>query len=166
VRGPYTRALAGPRVDESSNHPADSTLSGTRGSLASDKLQGVSAPLFLLAIYAETAILNKKHKSMATAAAAPAEIARTSSLASRVLKAIPGSDRSAALTVVFEHLQAAKDQILEANRKDLEAAEEQAKAGKLSLSLIKRLDLWKPGKWEDMVQGILDVRDLEDPGEQ
>ncbi|PUU84294.1 Aldehyde/histidinol dehydrogenase [Tuber borchii] len=100
---------------------------------------------------------------MATAAAAPTELARTSSLASRVLKAIPGSDRSAALTAVFEHLQAAKDQILEANRKDLEAAEEQAKAGKLSLSLIKRLDLWKPGKWEDMVQGILDVRDLEDP---
>jgi len=103
---------------------------------------------------------------MATAAAAPAEIARTSSLASRVLKAISGSDRSAALTAVHEHLQAAKDKILEANRKDLEAAEEQAKVGKLSLSLIKRLDLWKPGKWEDMLQGILDVRDLEDPGGQ
>jgi glutamate-5-semialdehyde dehydrogenase len=101
----------------------------------------------------------------ATTAAAPEEIARTASLASRVLKAVSGADRSAALTAVYEHLQRAKDEILEANRKDLAAAEEQATAGKLSLSLIKRLDLCRPGKWEDMVQGILDVRDLEDPGE-
>lgn len=156
--------MAGQREDESSNNPADSALPG--GVVWGVIKSLFWAPLFPLTTDAETTILNKKYRTMATAAAAPAEIARTSSLASRVLKTISGSDRSAALTAVYEHLQAAKDQILEANRKDLEAAEEQAKAGKLSLSLIKRLDLWKPGKWEDMVQGILDVRDLEDPGGQ
>ncbi|KAH0613593.1 uncharacterized protein H6S33_005479 [Morchella sextelata] len=90
-------------------------------------------------------------------------IARTASSASYILKAVAGSERNAALTAVYEHLQAAKDEIIEANRKDMAAAEEQAVAGKLSRSMIKRLDLSKPGKWEDMLQGILDVRDLEDP---
>lgn len=92
-------------------------------------------------------------------------IARTASSASYILKAVAGSERNAALTAVYKHLQAAKDEIIEANRKDMAAAEEQAVAGKLSRSMIKRLDLSKPGKWEDMLQGILDVRDLEDPGE-
>ncbi|KAH8151975.1 uncharacterized protein LAJ45_03968 [Morchella importuna] len=90
-------------------------------------------------------------------------IARTASSASYILKAVAGSERNAALTAVYKHLQAAKDEIIEANRKDMAAAEEQAVAGKLSRSMIKRLDLSKPGKWEDMLQGILDVRDLEDP---
>jgi hypothetical protein len=45
----------------------------------------------------------------------------------------------------------------------LEEANKQAAGGTLSASLVKRLDLGKPGKYEDMLQGILDVRDLEDP---
>lgn len=102
---------------------------------------------------------------MASTNSAAADIARISSSASQILKAVAGSDRNAALTAVYEHLQAAKGEILEANRKDMAAAEEQATAGKLSRSMIKRLDLSKSGKWEDMLQGILDVRDLEDPGE-
>ena len=35
--------------------------------------------------------------------------------------------------------------------------------GKLSQSVLKRLDLSRPGKFDDMLQGILDVRNLDDP---
>ena len=38
-----------------------------------------------------------------------------------------------------------------------------SKSGNLSASLVKRLDLSRPGKYEDMLQGILDVRSLLDP---
>lgn len=38
-----------------------------------------------------------------------------------------------------------------------------SKDGSLSASLVKRLDLSRPGKYEDMLSGILDVRDLPDP---
>ncbi len=62
-------------------------------------------------------------------------------------------------------LQEAKDSILAANAKDLELATKAAEDGELSQSVLKRLDLGRQGKWEDMLQGILDVRDLEDPGE-
>jgi glutamate-5-semialdehyde dehydrogenase len=53
--------------------------------------------------------------------------------------------------------------VLAANAKDLESANKAAEGGTLSASLVKRLDLGKPGKYEDMLQGILDVKELEDP---
>jgi glutamate-5-semialdehyde dehydrogenase len=44
------------------------------------------------------------------------------------------------------------------------ASAHQASAnGELSQSVLKRLDLSRPGKYEDMLKGILDVRDLPDP---
>ncbi|KAF3921132.1 hypothetical protein ABW21_db0200863 [Orbilia brochopaga] len=45
----------------------------------------------------------------------------------------------------------------------MQAAEELVAQGKLSQSLVKRLDLRREGKYEDMLQGIKDVRELEDP---
>ncbi|MCJ1483445.1 hypothetical protein MMC06_003612 [Schaereria dolodes] len=60
-------------------------------------------------------------------------------------------------------LSSAKESILVANAKDLEAAKTAAEDGRLSQSVLKRLDLARKGKWEDMLQGILDVRELEDP---
>ena len=42
-------------------------------------------------------------------------------------------------------------------------AKEASKDGKLSQSVLKRLDLSRPGKFDDMLQGILDVRNLPDP---
>jgi glutamate-5-semialdehyde dehydrogenase len=42
-------------------------------------------------------------------------------------------------------------------------AQKASESGQLSASLIKRLDLSRPGKYEDMLKGILDVRDLPDP---
>lgn len=45
----------------------------------------------------------------------------------------------------------------------MEAAAALVAEGKLSQSLVKRLDLSRSGKYEDMLQGIKDVRGLEDP---
>lgn len=64
---------------------------------------------------------------------------------------------------MYGALSKQKDAILEANARDVKAATRAAENGELSMSLIKRLDLAKPGKYEDMLKGILDVRELEDP---
>lgn len=93
----------------------------------------------------------------------PTEIAQTASLASHVLKAVSGADRDAALSTIHTTLEANKEAILAANRKDMSAASELVAQGKLSQSLVKRLDLSKAGKWEDMLSGILQVRSLPDP---
>jgi glutamate-5-semialdehyde dehydrogenase len=95
--------------------------------------------------------------------ATPLEVAHAARLGSRKLAVLPTAERNAALTAIHRALADGKDEVLAANRKDLEAANKAAEGGTLSQSLIKRLDLGKPGKYEDMLQGILDVRDLEDP---
>jgi len=76
---------------------------------------------------------------------------------------LPTEQRNAALTAIHEALADGKEEVLAANTKDLEAANKAAAGGTLSASLVKRLDLGKPGKYEDMLQGILDVVELEDP---
>ena len=81
-----------------------------------------------------------------------------------MLAVLPTSARNDALTAVHFALDAARDEILAANARDLEAARQAAADGYLSQSLVSRLDLGRKGKWEDMLRGILDVRDLEDPG--
>ncbi|KAL8788178.1 MAG: hypothetical protein Q9213_001817 [Squamulea squamosa] len=93
----------------------------------------------------------------------PAQIAKAASIASRSLAILPSADRNNALTAIYESLLQAKESILEANTRDLDLASKAAEDGQLSQSVLKRLDLGRPGKWEDMLQGILDVRDLEDP---
>jgi len=93
----------------------------------------------------------------------PVDIARTAALASRTLKAVSGSDRNAALTAVHDALKKSKDVILEANQKDMEAAQKLVDSGEMRQSLAKRLFL-SQNKWEGMLEGILDVRNLEEPG--
>lgn len=83
--------------------------------------------------------------------------------ASFTLASLPTSARNEALDAIHAALAAAKDDILAANARDLELARKAAADGALSQALVSRLDLGKKGKWEDMLQGILDVRDLEDP---
>jgi len=65
---------------------------------------------------------------------------------------------------IHTKLSASRNEILAANGRDLALAKKAAEDGELSLSIVSRLDLGKKGKWEDMLKGILDVRDLEDPG--
>jgi glutamate-5-semialdehyde dehydrogenase len=95
--------------------------------------------------------------------ATPLEVAQAARLGSRKLAVLSTEERNAALTAIHNALADAKDQVLAANAKDLEAANKAAEGGTLSASLVKRLDLGKPGKYEDMLQGILDVKELEDP---
>ncbi|CAL8579249.1 glutamate-5-semialdehyde dehydrogenase [Xanthoria parietina] len=93
----------------------------------------------------------------------PAQIANAASVASRNLAILPRADRNDALDAIHQSLLQAKESILNANARDLSLAIKAAEDGQLSQSVLKRLDLGRPGKWEDMLQGILDVRDLEDP---
>lgn len=95
--------------------------------------------------------------------ASPLESAQAARLASRALAILPTSARNDALTAIHQHLADAKDEILAANARDLTAAIKAAEDGELSQSLVKRLDLSKKGKYEDMLEGILDVRKLDDP---
>lgn len=95
--------------------------------------------------------------------ATPLAVAQAARLGSRKLAVLSTEDRNAALTAIHKALADGKEEVLVANAKDLEAAHKAAEGGTLSQSLVKRLDLGKKGKYEDMLQGILDVRDLEDP---
>lgn len=94
----------------------------------------------------------------------PLEVVSAASKSARTLASLPAQSRNAALTAIHAGLSQSKDDILQANVRDLEKATESARNGQLSGSLVKRLDLSKPGKWEEMLKGILDVRDLDDPG--
>ncbi len=96
----------------------------------------------------------------------PLEVAKAASKASRSLAILPSEARNDALTAIHGALQDARELILAANRSDLELATRAAEDGELSQSVLKRLDLGRKGKWEDMLQGILDVRDLDDPGKE
>lgn len=96
--------------------------------------------------------------------ASPADAAKSAKSASHLLATLPNSARNDALTAIHKALSESKDQILAANAQDLALAAKAAENGELSLSIVSRLDLGKKGKWEDMLKGILDVRDLDDPG--
>ncbi|TLS29897.1 hypothetical protein PpBr36_03152 [Pyricularia pennisetigena] len=100
---------------------------------------------------------------MSLSNAKAADAAAAAKQASHQLATLPASARNDALTAVHSALAAAKDDILAANARDMEQARRAAADGSLSSSLVSRLDLAKPGKWDDMLKGILDVRDLEDP---
>ncbi|GIJ88423.1 hypothetical protein Asppvi_007347 [Aspergillus pseudoviridinutans] len=92
------------------------------------------------------------------------DIARTASLASRQLATLSTIDRNDALTALHDALSRNREIILDANARDVAIASQAANNGSLSHSVLKRLDLSKPGKYDDMLKGILSVRDLEDPG--
>lgn len=94
----------------------------------------------------------------------PGEIAKSASIASRLLATLSGAERDDALTALHEAIAKSRNDILAANSRDVAAAERAVEAGVLNQSVLKRLDLSRPGKFEDMLQGILSVRDLQDPG--
>lgn len=91
------------------------------------------------------------------------EAARAAASASRTLATLPHSYRRAALGALHEALKENKDVILGGNACDIATATAAAANGELKQSVLKRLDLSRPGKFEDMLQGVLDVQDLEDP---
>lgn len=87
------------------------------------------------------------------------QIAKDANGAFQVLKTLSNEQRSLALHKIHDALKAAEQDILTANKLDMEAAEH----NNLALSLIKRLDLAKNDKYGAMLQGILDVANLPDP---
>ncbi|BDD60529.1 hypothetical protein MAP00_005653 [Monascus purpureus] len=91
------------------------------------------------------------------------DVARAACEASRHLATLSDTARNEALTALFHALEKNKDAILEANRRDVEAATRATNDGNLSKSILKRLDLARPGKYDEMLQGILSVRNLQDP---
>ncbi|KEQ83215.1 gamma-glutamyl phosphate reductase [Aureobasidium pullulans EXF-150] len=93
----------------------------------------------------------------------PASAAKAAKLSSRTLAILSTSDRNFALQSIHDALSASKSDILAANARDLEIATKSAEDGELSQSILKRLDLSRPGKFEDMLKGILDVMGLDDP---
>ncbi|EPE09912.1 gamma-glutamyl phosphate reductase [Ophiostoma piceae UAMH 11346] len=95
--------------------------------------------------------------------AAPAEAARAAKNASHIMATLSADQRNDALLSMHKALAANRESILAANAEDLALAQDDAAQGRLNPSLVSRLDLGRKGKWEDMLQGILDVRDLPDP---
>lgn len=86
-------------------------------------------------------------------------IAKEANSAFSVLKTLSNEQRSDALQKIYDGLKANKDKILEANKVDMKNAAD----NNLSSSLIKRLDLSTNGKFDSMLEGILDVAKLPDP---
>jgi glutamate-5-semialdehyde dehydrogenase len=93
------------------------------------------------------------------------DVAHSASIASRRLATLSNDDRNKALTLLHDALETNQKDILAANARDVEIATIAAESGNLSHSVLKRLDLSRPGKYRDMLDGILSVRDLDDPGE-
>ena len=100
---------------------------------------------------------------MSLTGTSPFETAKAASIASRKLATLSVSARNDALGELYAALLKNKDLILQANARDLEVARRAAASGELSQSVLKRLDLGRPGKYADMLKGVLDVRELEDP---
>lgn len=86
-------------------------------------------------------------------------IAKAANNAFSTLKTLTNTQRSHALQAIHDSLKSHKEQILAANKIDMD----NAISHNLSSSLIKRLDLSNPGKFDAMLQGILDVAELPDP---
>ena len=92
---------------------------------------------------------------------------------------VASSERIRALNAIKDELIANKEAILAANRQDfkvfpayniilpflnkIQAAQVEVTAGRMSDSLLKRLDLNRGDKWDSMLQGVSDVADLPDP---
>lgn len=103
---------------------------------------------------------------MSLTEASAVDIARAADTASRRLATLSNFARTEALTALHDALSKHKNAILDANARDVKAASTAMQSGNLSQSILKRLDLSRPGKYDDMLQGILSVRDLDDPGEK
>jgi glutamate-5-semialdehyde dehydrogenase len=106
-------------------------------------------------------------------------IAKTAKEAFEASQLVLSSERIKALKAIQQELEYAKEKILAANAEDLkvhsddlycttthhflQAAQAEVDAGRMSASLLNRLDLGRGDKWETMLKGIDDVAGLPDP---
>ncbi|KAF9531694.1 gamma-glutamyl phosphate reductase [Crepidotus variabilis] len=95
------------------------------------------------------------------------KIAKAAKSAFEESQLISSGERVKALKSIREQLAIQKDEILAANVEDLKVsrctAQVEVDVGRMSESLLKRLDLGKGDKWDSMLQGIDDVAALPDP---
>ena len=90
------------------------------------------------------------------------ELAKNAKIASKKMAVLPVGLKNSALLNIAKKLKENKDKIFEANKKDLESAKPLVEAGELNQSTFNRLKL-DENKMRDMVQGIIDISNLEDP---
>ncbi|KAJ2498105.1 glutamate-5-semialdehyde dehydrogenase [Coemansia sp. RSA 1972] len=93
------------------------------------------------------------------------QVARSAREASNMLQTVGSAQKSAVLRRIKQVLSERRDQIIEANRADKEAAQKEVEAGRLSESLFKRLDIEGAGgeKFSTLLQGVDDVDRITDP---
>lgn len=90
------------------------------------------------------------------------EIAKAAKKASLEIADVSTEMKNEALLKVADAIESNKDKIFEANKIDLDEAVALVEAGELSKSTYNRLKL-DENKMRDMIQGIRDIANLEDP---
>lgn len=90
------------------------------------------------------------------------EIAKNAKRASLEIADLPTEIKNKALLKIASKIEQAKDEIFEANKQDLYAAEPLVSSGKLLKSTFNRLKL-DENKLRDMIQGIREIAALPDP---
>ncbi|GAA93565.1 uncharacterized protein L969DRAFT_89172 [Mixia osmundae IAM 14324] len=92
------------------------------------------------------------------------QVAQDARRAFETAQLLTSDQRIEALSALRAALASARDEILAANARDMQTANDGVAAGKLSGSLVKRLNLRSsPTKFDEVLQGISDVASLPDP---
>eukprot|EP00871_Galdieria_phlegrea_P004853 jgi/Galph1/5369/GphlegSOOS_G4079.1 len=99
------------------------------------------------------------HKKTASVEATIEAVAIRARKAALSFQGVTTLKKNEALEVMRETLLSSKEEIIEANNKDVESARQH----NLDEPLLKRLNLSGPGKLEEILQGISAVQSLEDP---
>lgn len=90
------------------------------------------------------------------------ELAKRAKNASKKIAVLPTGLKNIALLNIAKNLKNNLEKIFEANKKDLDAAKILVDSGELKQSVFNRLKL-DENKMRDMIQGIIDISNLEDP---
>ncbi|KAJ3271245.1 hypothetical protein HDV01_006917 [Terramyces sp. JEL0728] len=89
------------------------------------------------------------------------QLASAGKTASYKLQACSNQEKNIALRAIYNQLKNNKELIIQQNKLDLELAKQKVKDGELSQSLFNRLDIAK--KYDSLLQGVLDIEQLQDP---
>ena len=90
------------------------------------------------------------------------DIAKKAKQASLEIADLSSEIKNSALNKIADMIEQNKDEIFASNKQDLISAEELVSSGEISKSVYNRLKL-DENKMRDMIQGIRDIANLEDP---
>ncbi|KAI6010678.1 gamma-glutamyl phosphate reductase [Pisolithus orientalis] len=91
------------------------------------------------------------------------DVAKAAKSAFEASQLLSADVRKLALGKIAGRLESNKAAILAANGEDMQAAQVEVDAGRMSNALLKRLDLSRGDKWDAMVKGVRDVANFPDP---